>query len=283
MNEWGDIVSVDPSKPREILVVPGVQTGTDADLTQHEQIRKLIASRLNGVPVSFTTQVYAYEHIDDAAQAKLTKVLSGVGKALLAELPLADAIVGAGESVIDLVGDVVIALQDGSTASQIRNGLCDRIMQTYATTGAPLYIVAHSLGSVYALDAINQLMRTRPDGVFDRDSRKTWPVQGLVTMGSPLGLSLFGAGRSLAALGTGRKWFRWFNYWSRTDPVVSASFYGQPLIGYEIAERYVRADAQQGWVVHDRVVDSGQAWLAAHLAYWHYAPLGDDLVTFISS
>jgi hypothetical protein len=64
---------------------------------------------------------------------------------------------------------------------------------------------------------------------------------------------------------------------------VSASFYGQPVAGYAIAERYLSTDPTQGWVVHDRVVDSGHAWLAAHTAYWSYAPLGDDLVTFVSS
>jgi hypothetical protein len=276
-------MSVDPSKAREILVVHGVQTETDAQLDQHKLIQALVASRLNGIPVSFTTDIYGYENINDEAQAKLTKLLSSVGKALLDKIPLGNVILSAGESVIDLLGDVVIALQNTSTAATIRNGLCQRIMQTYTTTGAPLYVVAHSLGSVYALDAINQLMRERPQGVFDRNSRKTWPVQGLVTLGSPLGLQMFGSGRSLAPLGVGRKWFRWFNYWCRTDPIVSASFYGHPVLGYEIAERYLRAEPQQGWVVHDRVVDAGHAWLPAHVSYWNYAPLGDDLVTFISS
>ncbi|MFI5308393.1 MAG: hypothetical protein ACHQ53_13635, partial [Polyangiales bacterium] len=216
-------MSVDPTKPREILVVHGVQTGTDADLDQDVLVRNLVQSHLNGVPLAFSTDLYRYENINDEAQAKLQSVLGAVGSALLDEVPLGSVIVGLAQKAVDLVGDVVIALDDGSTAHLIRNGLCDRIMQTYTTTGAPLYLVAHSLGTVYALDAVNQLIRERPSGVFDRDSRKTWPVQGLITLGSPLGLQMFGAGRALAPLGAGRKWFRWFNYWSRTDPVVSAS------------------------------------------------------------
>lgn len=274
---------VDPSKPREILVVHGVQTGTDGDSKQHEWVRELVGNRLNGIPISFTTDLYRYEGLNDQVHAKLHAALNAVGSALIDKIPLGDVILDGLGNAIDVIGDVVIALQGGSTASEIRAGLRERIMRTYATTGAPLYLVAHSLGSVYALDVINELIRERPDGVFDRDRRRTWPVQGLVTLGSPLGLGMFSEGRRLAPLGPGRKWFRWFNYWCRTDPVVSASFYGRPIDGYEIAERYRTGKSTEGWVVHDRVVDSGHAWLAAHVSYWSYAPLGDDLVTFISS
>jgi hypothetical protein len=276
-------MSVDPSKPREILVVHGVQHEADGELKQHELLQALVTSRLNGVPVPFTTDLYRYEGLNDKALSSLESLLSTVLGALLREVPLADMIMDGVDTVMDVVEDVVISLQNGSTARAIRAALCERIMQTYRSGGAPLYLVAHSLGSVYALDAVNQLIRTRPEGVFDRDRRKTWPVQGLITFGSPLGLGMFGDRRRLAALGHGRKWFRWYNYWSRTDPVVSGSFYGQPVAGYRIAERFRSADPKQGWIVHDRVVDSGHAWLPAHLSYWDYAPLGDDLVTFISS
>lgn len=276
-------MSVDPSKPREILVVHGVQHETDAELKQHELVQALLTAHLNGVPVQFTTDLYRYEGLNDAAYSGLESLLSKMLEALLRELPLADLIMDGVDKVMDLVEDVVISLSNGSTAHEICGALCERIMRTYRAGGGPLYIVAHSLGSVYALDAINQLIRTRPDGVFDRDRRRTWPVQGLITLGSPLGLDMFGARRRLAPLGLGRKWFRWFNYWSRTDPVVSGSFYGQPLTGYRIAERFRTVDPRQGWIVHDRVVDSGHAWLPAHLSYWNYAPLGDDLITFISS
>ena len=262
-------MSVDPSKPREILVVHGVQHETDGELKQHELVQALLTAHLNGVPVQFTTDLYRYEGLNDAAYSGLESLLSKVLEALLRELPLAELIMDGVDKVMDLVEDVVISLSNGSTAHEICDALCERIMRTYRAGGGPLYVVAHSLGSVYALDAINQLIRTRPDGVFDRDRRRTWPVQGLITLGSPLGLDMFGARRRLTRLGPGRKWFRWFNYWSRTDPVVSGSFYGQPLTGYRIAERFRAVDPRQGWIVHDRVVDSGHAWLPAHLSYWN--------------
>jgi predicted alpha/beta hydrolase family esterase len=279
-------MSVDPRKSREILVVHGIQTGTDGDLNSHRQLGNLVARHLNGIPIGFDCELYRYENVNDHAQAKLTRLMNAAAEALLGGRPLAGMLLDGIDDAIDLVYDVVIALAADSTAAAIRDGLCERIMDSYLNRGHPLYLVAHSLGSVYALDAVNQLIRTRPSGVFDRDRRKTWPVQGLITLGSPLGLPMFGADRKLEALGPGRKWFRWFNYWSRTDPVVSASFYGAPNGGYQIAERFGRPFAlggELGWIVHDRVVDSGAAWLAAHAAYWSYPALGDDLVTFISS
>jgi hypothetical protein len=49
--------------------------------------------------------------------------------------------------------------------------------------------VAHSLGSIYAFDVLNSLIG---DGEhFDPGSRKTWPIQGLLTLGSPIGLDMF--------------------------------------------------------------------------------------------
>ena len=272
---------VDPSQPRQILVVHGVQSGTDAEIKSDAMIRALVRKHLNGIPIHFDASMYGYENLNDAARGKLQALLRLVVDALARQIPLGNVVVGAVHSALDMVEDVVLALQNDTTAAQIRAGLRARILETYLSDHAPpLYLVAHSLGTVYALDVVNELIRTRPHGVFDRDRRKTWPVQGLVTLGSPLGLSMFSRGRALAPFGPGRKWFRWFNYWCRTDPVVSGSFYGQPVDGYAIAERFPRA---AGWIVHDRVLDPGVAWLPAHSAYWSHSPLGDDLVTFISS
>jgi hypothetical protein len=273
---------VDPKKPREVLVVHGAQTGRDDELDQHLLVEKLIDHHLDGIPLEFTTSIYPYEGMNDAARTKLNRVFGMLGNALLNEIPLSKLMLDGLDTAIDLFEDVVAALEGGSTADQIRAGLREHILRSYRA-GVPLYIVAHSLGSVYAFDVINELIRTKPEGVFDREQRKTWPVQGLITLGSPLGLEMFRRRRKLQSLGVGRKWFRWFNYFSRTDPIVSGSFYGEPVPGYRIAERYSRARRGLGWIVHDRVVDAGTAWLPAHTAYWDHAPLGDDLVTFITS
>jgi hypothetical protein len=183
------------------------------------------------------------------------------------------------DAAADLVGDVVIALEDGSTAAKIRAGLRERILETFEE-GNPLYLVAHSLGTIYALDVVNALMKE--EGIFDRESRKTWPVQALITMGSPVGLSMFKRSK-VTQLGEGRRFFRWANYWARTDPVVSGSFYGKPQQGYHIASRFITSSETSGWFIQDRVVDIGKVWLLAHSGYWDHAPIGDDLARLITS
>jgi hypothetical protein len=180
---------------------------------------------------------------------------------------------------VDLVADVIIKLKEDSTAKTIGDGLVEKIEQIYQE-GYPLYIVAHSLGSIYAFDAVNQLIKN--PHYFDRNSRRTWPVQALVTMGSPIGLSMFKR-KKVTNIGDGRHFLRWINYWTRTDPVVSGTFYGKPNEGYQIAERFATNTPKCGWFIQDRVLDLGKTWLMAHAGYWEDPGIGDDIVSLISS
>ncbi len=262
-------MAVDSTKPKRVLVVHGVEIGADEDQNQHKDIKDLILNRLNGAPLPFDTEMYRYENINDKAQKKLRTVLSLFARNMIEQKAM--------DLAVDLIGDVVIAVADTSTAQIIRQGLVDRILEIYEE-GNPLYLVAHSLGSVYAFDAVNHLIKS--DEHFDRDNRKSWPVQGLVTMGSPLGLKMFKRNR-VKSLGEGHKFFRWINYWDRTDPIVSGSFYGKPEVGYDIVERFATDDENCGWLIQDRVVDIGKAWLMAHVGYWHHPGLGDDLVSLL--
>jgi len=264
-------MAVDAKKPKKILVVHGVQTETDEDLNQHVDIKELIKTRLNGAPLDFETEMYRYENINDKSQRLLRSVLKLFVKNMLAQKAI--------DLTLDLVGDVVIALKDGSTAYKIRQGLVDRIAEIHEE-GNPLYLVAHSLGTIYTFDAVNQLIRAK--GFFDRDDRKTWPVQGLVTLGSPLGLRMFKRNK-VKFLGESNKakFLRWHNYWDRTDPVVTGSFYGKPNDGYNIVERFATNSPNCGWLIQDKVVDVGKAWLAAHTGYWSHPGLGDDLVSLL--
>jgi hypothetical protein len=265
---------VDPSLPRKILVVHGVQSSTNAKQNQHKEIESLIKDRLNGLPLRFATEMYRYEDLNDAAQKKFRKVLDLFLTSMKAKVPL-----GWVGTTADVIGDAVIALKNDATAAKIRKGLSDHILKIYEA-GNPCYIVAHSLGSVYAFDVVNSLIADSE--YFVRDRRRTWPIQGLVTLGSPLGLSIFKRNR-VRRLGAGRKLLRWINYWDRTDPIVSGSFYGKPRQGYDIVERFTQDHPEAGWLIQDRVVDIGRAWLLAHIGYWNHPAIGDDLITLISS
>ncbi len=267
-------MSVQPGNPRTVLCVHGVQAGDDDDQQQQKQIAALIESRLGNTPLNFQAEMFRYEDINDDAQ-NLYKKLAG----LLMSTPMGGYVAW---QVLDLVADVVTAYLDTSTASEIRDSLRETIMDIYGT-GNPCYLVAHSLGTIYAFDVVNDLMR---EGTFfKRDSRRSWPVQGLVTMGSPLGLELFQTARraQVANLGPGDKWFRWLNYWDRTDPVVSGKIFGAQQRGFDIVEHYQSSSPEQGWIIRDRVVDTGKVWLLAHTAYWDNPMVGDGIVDMITN
>jgi len=266
---------VDPTKQRQVLVVHGVQTGTDADLHQDALINELVRSRLGDVPLDFSCQLYRYENLNDEALEPLARLLD-----LLALCPVGHFV---GHLALELAGDVVISLGTGSTAQKIRKGLRDRILEIY-DSGHPCYLVAHSLGSIYAFDVLNDLIGRQ--GLFDRTSRKTWPVQGLLTIGSPIGLKMFRKAKSrqeVEDFGSGNKWFRWLNLWDPNDPVVSGEIFGAHLVGNKIAENYITGSTDQGWVIRDQVLDTGKQWLMAHTAYWHSPVVGDKLVDMVAS
>ena len=141
---------VDPTQTRRVLVVHGVQTTSEDQLDQDRLIDEPIRNRMGGLPLRFTTRLFRYEGINDEAVAKYKALLN-----FFIQNPVGKALASA---AIDLVGDVVIALRNRGPAAEIRAGLRQAILDIFAQ-GAPCYIVAHSLGSIYALDVINRLIR----------------------------------------------------------------------------------------------------------------------------
>jgi hypothetical protein len=266
-------MAVDPTKPRTVLIIHGVQTGEQTDLIQDRLITELLQSRLGNMPLKFTVELFRYEDLNNQVQRKYQRLIK-----LIALHPIGSALAS---NAIDLIGDVVTARLDTSTAAQIRKGFKDKIVKLY-DEGSPCYIVAHSLGSIYAFDVVNELIKDAC--FFDRHSRRTWPVQGLITLGSPIGISMFKKGRPhVQSLGKGTKMLRWLNFWDRTDPVVSGKLFGQTLNGFEIAEKYRQASLDQGWVIRDRPVDTGKVWLMAHVGYWELPAVGDGLFDLVAN
>ncbi|TQV87277.1 hypothetical protein [Aliikangiella coralliicola] len=263
---------VNPNKKPVVLIVHGVQTGTDKDQNQDRQVKQLINNRLGGLPLTFSTDLYRYEDINDKAIAPAKQLMKLIGKTAVGKILLS--------TTVDLVGDVVLNLQNGSTAQLIRDGLRQRILKYY-NAGNPCYLMAHSLGSIYAFDVLNELIAE--EAYFDRNNRGSWPVQGFLTIGSPIGLAMFRKGRTkINNLGEGNRLFRWFNYWDRSDPVVSGDIFGKNLTGFDIAKKYQANNPNQGWFIRDVAVDTGFHWLLSHTAYWSDAKVGDGLVDLIS-
>lgn len=262
---------VDPAKPRKVLVVHGVQTDTGADQNQHLKVEAALRRRLQGVELAFQTETYSYEDINDRAQAKYKLLID-----LFVTNPVGAILA---KKALDLVGDVVINLQDGSAAAEIRGKLKKRILEIHGA-GNPLYIVAHSLGSVYSFDVINELIAQGND-FFDRSDRRTWPVWGFLTMGSPLGLKMFGRNKVTPFRGLEGEYLRWENFWDPLDPVVSGNIFGAPEPAQRIAELFADPEGNSGWYIDDYQTDSGKQWLMAHTAYWGLGAIADSLKTMM--
>ena len=271
-------------KEAHVLAVHGVQVSDDASIKSDDQIRKLLNRSLSRSHLDRQFEVlgFFYEDINDEAQEFYSKIAS----AILSGNPLAGRVL---KSVIDIVGDVVTAARNTSTARKIRNLLRKRILDSYKDSHQ-LVLVCHSLGTIYALDAIGELMRK--DGLFDGDDRNTWPVQGLITMGSPLGLEVEIAGtkvfekRKIQRVPNAQfEVFPWHNYFNRLDPVVSGQVFGSPVQTQgakgPVERRYGADTMASQWLLQGHVITSGRQWLLAHTAYWKNPKIGDRLVDML--
>lgn len=277
-------MSVDFTKKPHILVVHGVQLGENNDIESAQQIEKLVKRSLSKKHIDRDLLVkdYLYEDMNDDAQA----IYQLIGKAITSGNPIARNIL---EGAIDVVGDVITAANNTSTAASVRQGLKNKILESY-NTGNQLVIVAHSLGTIYTLDVITELMNDA--NYFNGDDSRTWPVQGYVTMGSPLGLDInilnttIFEKRTIASLsGANYRLFPWHNYYNRLDPVVSGNVFGSPVDirgSKGPVERRYGADIQQAnWLLQGHAITSGKQWLLAHISYWKNSKIGDKLTDML--
>lgn len=268
-------MSVDPGKQRKVLIVHGVRLGDDSDIDNHETVTAAIDDRLDGLPLDYECSLFSYENMNNAAQNKFARLSKLLDKALISKVPIL-GLLKPSENLTDIIGDVVVNLKDGKTAKAIRAALRAQLEQYYSD-GHHVTVIAHSLGSIYALDTINELIQD--DAYYHRDDRSTWPVQGLVTIGSPIGIPMFRKNRSkMMGLGAGSGFMRWMNIWDGGDPVVTGSIFGKPAHYPHVAEHYRNNADDFGWYIKDTSIDSGRAWLMAHISYWKNPAVIDEVI-----
>lgn len=259
-------------------MVHGVQRGSDKNLSQDKYVQRLVDATLRDIHLQkdYYVRLFPYEDINNQAQDVFQKVAG----AITTGNPLASNVV---DLVIDIVGDVVTAARQTDTAKLIQEKLIEQI-EKYNQQQRPVVLAAHSLGTVYALDVINTLMAR--DEYFKGDDRTTWPIWGLVSFGSPLGLKLFSK-RKIGALENARySMFPWYNFWNKLDPVVSGHVFGNPEKpdGYfngPVEKRYKKDCIEKRWFLQSEVVKSGEQWVAAHSAYWNHPRIGDKIVELL--
>jgi len=267
-------MSVDFRKDAHILAVHGVQLGEDESIKSEEQVHTLVTKSLSRSHLERQFEVlgFFYEDINDQAQKFYKKIASAVSSGI----PLAGPAL---KAVIDIAGDVVTAAKNTSTAKKIRNKLRKQILRSYKD-GHQVMVISHSLGTIYALDVINELIGK--EEYFDGDDRNSWPVQGLITMGSPLGLEIETLGTTLfekrkiePVANAEFEVFPWHNYFNRLDPIVSGRVFGAP------EQRYGEDTKSAQWRLQGHAVTSGKQWLLAHTTYWTNPKIGDRLVDLI--
>ena len=274
-------MAVDYTNPAHILAVHGVQLGEDEDIESGNLVRDLVNRSLSdsSVEKDFVVNQYNYEDINDDAQ----KLHQLIASALAAGVPILKPVLG---GMIDIVGDVLSAAWENDTADEIRVGLRDAILSAYQSN-CQLIVVAHSLGTVYALDVINDLIDD--SAYFKGDDRTTWPVQGFISMGSPLGMAMDIAGTRIFAKrkihsiqGAHYCLFPWHNFYNPLDPIVSGDVFGSPvpmeLAKGPIERRYGPSVKASNWMLRPHVVTSGEQWLMAHTAYWTNPSVGDQIM-----
>jgi hypothetical protein len=262
-------MSINPQNKKKILVIHGVARTDDKHQLQNEILEKNINDRLT-MDIDYYTEMFRYEDINDKSKDFVPPFFKRLTRRLLPYSGIS--------ALVDVLEDIVIVLKSEKTSRHIVDLLKANIMDNYNNEGAPLTIVAHSLGSIYAFDAINELMLEEGE-LFNPDDRTTWPVQSLVTLGSPLGLKMFER-EKVISIGNGANKFRWYNFFSKTDPIVSGTVLGTP-IDYKIAENF--ADDDMGWEIHDIIVDTGSTWLSAHVGYWKSSSMADNIIHLLNS
>ena len=262
---------VDFSKKRKILVIHGVQRGDNDDQTQHHVIKDNVEKSLADIDIEFDTDIFKYEDINDEAVDIVKKAL-----AALTGNVVQDWIVS---SAIDIIGDVALALSEGSAYKEIKEKFEEKIIESY-NKGEPLYIVAHSLGTIYAFDVLNSLMKNHE--YFKYNQKDTWPVQGMITLGSPISLDLFDRDwqdmtnliPETQGVNDDTKLFPWRNYWDPTDPIVSGSIVGLPWNENKFKEKFGDKPYDLGWDLRSRSIITQKYHIAAHTAYWEDSTVG---------
>jgi hypothetical protein len=270
-----------------VLVIHGVATKPNHKLTHAQDLKKLIDRELKRKSMSVDYSVDAYQYEDHNRADPAAKLAERLFEALKTKQPIAGHIL---QTTADLISDVVITASGGVTAKKILREIKDKIMSYHP--GQRIIMLAHSLGSVYALQAINELIN---EGYFDSNNRYSWPVFSLVTIGSPLGLTIklpggleifphFPLQKVASNFSSGT--FRWHNLYHSSDPIVTGQIFGSydraTHKSSPLERRYLNSAGTSNWLIRHYHIGTGERWLLAHIAYWNDPSLGHLLLNEIA-
>jgi hypothetical protein len=276
-------MTVISGKEPHIISVHGVQLLKNKNINAKEKLEKLVKNALarSNIQRKFSVREFLYEDDNDQAQKLYRSLISSLVKGS----PITKKIL---DGLLDIIGDVLVNAVDGSVAKRIKSKLRKHILNSYES-GHKVILVAHSLGTVYALDVLNDLIK-EPD-YFNGDDIETWPVSGLVTMGSPLGLNIDLGVKLFEKIKLNKieecefEAFPWHNYFNRLDPVVTGSVFGKAAkisrSNGPVEIKYGPDVDELNWMLRGHPVTSGSAWLLAHTTYWKNPKIGDKIISML--
>lgn len=161
-----------------------------------------------------------------------------------------------------------------------------RVSAQIHSAGPGRVLLAHSLGSVVAIDLLMDWLRS--GAISSAKPRHQWPIAGLVTIGSPLGIDVpfaSGAGfldRAAAAQGVpgAPPDFRWINIADPQDVVVTGARLGKTpdLSDTDYAHGYpgYACLGCEQWPD----IDCG-GYLDSHGGYWHHPTTAQACLTLM--
>jgi hypothetical protein len=259
-----------------VLVVQDFRIGIESDDSTQSLLKQSHLSKLADLTsidnFHYVIETFTFDNIHseavDSFRAMSESIYSSPPNSIITPATLA------------LINDVVNSLNSSSTAHEIRLGLKEKILQIYRQ-GNPLYLVAQGLSSVIAFDTVNDLMKN--PAYFDRRDPLTWPVQGLLTLGSPLAAELFNIeqSREITSLGKGPFVFNWRNYFDTSDPFALGQVFGSLIKNNSIESRFMASIKQHGWFVKDYPIYTPVEGYETHSAYWDNSDVGEALLNMM--
>jgi hypothetical protein len=237
---------------RDVLVLHGVSAGGDDAVTGHGA--RLEASMLRA-GASMTSKIPSVTEVrwaslaqrltDETLRGGAIRYAAGLADGVISAAALAITVLGSAMgTVADYVADVLVYAEPASRAIILAH------VGQQIDEHPGCVLVAHSLGSVIALDLIVQRLR----------AGQTCPVAALVTVGSPLAIDvplIPGDAYQDRARHLPPGLPSWVDYYDQDDPIVSGSIWSDAP-----AQNLRRA----GYPCPSLRVDTG-AFVGSHLGY----------------
>jgi hypothetical protein len=237
--------NIDFSKKKVIIFLHGIQETDNEETLQHSKVlhdnfSKFVSDQVDDYLIIHPV---LYESINDESLTEYGK--QGIINYLISKTDIADYAV-----------DVINFVSFNKYHKMIDKKIQETILH-YAEQQYPVYIVGHSLGSMYGLHVINKLIEQHKD-CYELESVH-WPVQGCITLGSPITNKEFFNTIEFIPF-NGVDVIEWINVFYENDIVTDLPFFDEVNLEEEIGKI-------DGWKYTQHVLQSDEGLIDSHTHY----------------